>query len=191
MGSSNNKPLKTFETHTSFDVLPTEYFNRRALQQKYGSQVHTSPLIVQQPMVQAQPEPISYLPQQQQQQQPPQQYQYMMQPMPQAPQQYQQVFYTIPPQPIQHDYCSSRLVYPPQTQFNQAYPQPLIQSYGMKPNTASKGHTSRQQHISNDAVYLTNLPRKQFGANASSTSTGSIIQPHGFTKFVSSTPKFL
>ncbi len=38
MGQKNAKPPRTLETYTSFDVLPTEYFNRRALQNQLESQ---------------------------------------------------------------------------------------------------------------------------------------------------------
>jgi hypothetical protein len=35
MGSKSTKTVKTLESYTSFDVLPTEYFNRQSLQHQY------------------------------------------------------------------------------------------------------------------------------------------------------------
>jgi hypothetical protein len=35
MGAKNVKPARTLETYTSFEMFPTEYFNRQSLQQQY------------------------------------------------------------------------------------------------------------------------------------------------------------
>ena len=38
MGQSNTKAPRTLESYTSFDVLPTEFFNRRTLENQYNAQ---------------------------------------------------------------------------------------------------------------------------------------------------------
>lgn len=51
MGNGNSRRQKVLEPYTSFDVLPTEYFNRRALQQQYSQPVQAQ--IAQLPAPQA------------------------------------------------------------------------------------------------------------------------------------------
>jgi hypothetical protein len=72
MGQKNAKPPRILETYTSFDVLPTEYFNRRALQSQLEAQQqqnYTNQLYAQQPVQQyvIQPPQYSSVPLQQQQ----------------------------------------------------------------------------------------------------------------------------
>ncbi len=71
MGQKNAKPPRILETYTSFDVLPTEYFNRRALQSQLEAQQqqnYTNQLYAQQPVQQyvIQPPQYSSVPLQQQ-----------------------------------------------------------------------------------------------------------------------------
>lgn len=57
MGSKSTKPVKTLESYTSFDVLPTEYFNRQSLQHHYEAknqlqfQQNYNPYNYQQPFI--------------------------------------------------------------------------------------------------------------------------------------------
>lgn len=43
MGQRNAKQPRTLESYTSFDVLPTEYFNRQAMQQQYDMNLGQQP----------------------------------------------------------------------------------------------------------------------------------------------------
>ena len=172
MGSNNSKRPKTFETHTSFDVLPTEYFNRRALQQKYQTQIQLPSQ--QQPIIQPQQQQLIPQPQQQQQ-----------------PFVYQQPFY---PAPVQQDFYSARLAFPQQqqTQVNQYYPQPLIQSYGMRPAMGPRplfGQAFQpQQQQQPIGSHSANLPRKQYSTDPSGSS--SLLNQQSIPKFIGSTQKF-
>ena len=113
MGSHSTKPPKTLESYTSFDVLPTEYFDRRALQQRYEMQG--------QQMMQAQSQPHEQLV-------PPNQYA--------SPDAYMNEYQAPQPQnmymPIQQQpQPPPRLAFP--LTYHQLYESPpLMQEYGRK-----------------------------------------------------------
>lgn len=62
MGASSSKRPRVLEPYISYDVLPTEYFSRKSMQQAPLNQQNIQPII--QPIIQ--PVPVPQYPQQQQ-----------------------------------------------------------------------------------------------------------------------------
>ena len=113
MGNRNAKDVRVLEPYTSFEVLPTEYFNRKALQEQFiGSQQQ----VIQPPMIQsAIPPPVM------QQALPHNVQQSIQQPPPPFQAHSQQQFF-LPQQQIKYPQYGSQS-YQPHIGYNQNHPQ--------------------------------------------------------------------